>query len=505
MRFPRASGILLHPTSLPGPHGVGELGPAAFAFVDFLEKAGQKLWQILPLGPTGYGNSPYGCYSAFAGNPYLISLELLVEQGLLKGEALEPLTHLPVDRVDFDAMWKLKEPLLQEAFQTFRREGSAEQKQAFRGYCEAPQVASWLEDYALFMALKRVHDGKAWTEWAPELARREPGAIRAVQAQLGEQIWYERFLQFIFDSQWAAVRRYARQKGIEIIGDIPIYISDDSADTWSHPEMFYLNEKGKPTVVAGVPPDYFSKTGQLWGNPLYRWDYAERTGYTWWIHRFRVLFARVDRVRLDHFRGFEAYWEIPAGEETAINGRWVKGPGDRMFKAVERALGVMPIIAEDLGIITPEVEALRDEFNFPGMRILQFAFGGDNLNPYLPHNYCQNSVVYTGTHDNDTLVGWLTAEKPEIIARIQALLGTSETDLRMPLIRAALASVADTCITPLQDLLGLPTGCRMNTPSEKDGNWLWRVEGTALTDALAEELKRLCILFNRTAAAKATE
>lgn len=498
MRFPRANGILVHPTSFPSPHGVGDLGPAAYTFVDFLEKAGQKLWQILPLGPTGYGDSPYGCYSAFAGNPYLISLEKLAAQGLLTEDALKAFETLPTDKVDFGAMWKLKEPLLQQAFQTFRREGTPQLKQAFRGYCEAPQVASWLEDYALFMALKQVHDGKAWQDWSPALAHRDPGAIRMAQEQLAEQIWYQRFLQFVFDSQWAELRRYARSKEIEIIGDIPIYISDDSADTWSHPEMFYLDDSGRTTVVAGVPPDYFSKTGQLWGNPLYRWDYAERTGYTWWIHRFRVLFARVDRVRLDHFRGFEAYWEIPAGQETAINGRWVKGPGARMFAAVKRALGDMPIIAEDLGIITPEVEALRDDFNFPGMKILQFAFGDDARNAYLPHNYTQNSVVYTGTHDNDTLVGWLTAEKPEVLTKIRTWLGTADEDLSWHLIRAAIASVSDTCVIPLQDLLRLPTSARMNTPSSKDGNWHWRYEASALSDKLAEDLKALCQTYNRT-------
>lgn len=555
MQFPRSSGLLLHPTSLPSATGVGELGPAAYAFVDFLEKAGQKLWQVLPLGPTGYGNSPYACYSAFAGNPFLISLDALVQQGLLKKEGLEPLAQLPKDHVDFGKMWEMKEKLLNEAFQTFRREATPSQRQALVSYCEAPLVSLWLEDYALFMALKQAHEGQSWTDWEPVLKQRDPGALRHVQDQLGEQIWFQRFMQWVFDSQWSALRRYAHEKGIKIVGDIPIYVAHDSADVWSQPHMFFLDGEGNSTVVAGVPPDYFSETGQLWGNPLYRWDFAERSGYTWWIHRFRVLFSRVDRVRLDHFRGFEAYWEVPAAEKTAINGRWVKGPGKRMFQAVERALGVMPIIAEDLGIITPEVEALRDTFDFPGMKILQFAFGGDEKNPYLPHNYIPNSVVYTGTHDNDTLVGWLRAEKPEVLEKLWAYVGktpegvpaaepqaapatpekapeaaavpaeapadsakaasdeptekpqsttpqsTTAQSTGHPLawdvIRLAMASVSSLCILPVQDVLELGTDARMNTPSSPEGNWTWRYQEGTLTDALAEKLRALTVRYNR--------
>lgn len=498
MRFPRASGILLHPTSLPGPTGIGELGPAAYRFVDFLARSGQKLWQILPLGPTGYGNSPYGCYSAFAGSPFLISLELLIKQGLLPASCLEAFTTLPTGKVDYSAHWEVKEKLLQQAFQTFRSTASAEQRQSFRGYCEAPHVAAWLEDYALFMALKVAHGGKPWTEWEPALAKRDGRALHQVQERLAESIWFQRFVQWLFDSQWAELRRYAHKKGVEIVGDIPIYVSDDSADVWANPQMFYLDDQGRSTVVAGVPPDYFSKTGQRWGNPLYRWDYCERTQFVWWIQRFRVLFARVDRVRLDHFRGFEAYWEIPAAEKTAINGRWVPGPGPRLFRAVEKSMGVMPIIAEDLGIITPEVESLRDEFSFPGMRILQFAFGGDSKNPYLPHNYVPNAAVYTGTHDNDTLVGWLNAEKPEVIEKVRAYLGVeAQTSLPWHLIRLAQSSVADTCVIPLQDVLELDTTARMNTPSAEEGNWMWRFEEGQLTEAHSTRLLELSVRYSR--------
>lgn len=428
----------------------------------------------------------------------MISIELLIKQGLLPESCLESFAALSTGKVDYSAHWVIKEKLLLQAFQTFRSTASAEQRQSFRGYCEAPHVAAWLEDYALFMALKVAHGGKAWTDWEPALARRDGRAIHQVQERLAESIWFQRFVQWLFDSQWAELRRYAHKKGVEIVGDIPIYVSDDSADVWANPQMFYLDEQGRSTVVAGVPPDYFSKTGQRWGNPLYRWDYCERTQFAWWIQRFRVLFARVDRVRLDHFRGFEAYWEIPASEKTAINGRWVPGPGPRLFRAIEKAMGVMPIIAEDLGIITPEVESLRDEFSFPGMRILQFAFGGDGKNPYLPHNYVPNSAVYTGTHDNDTLVGWLQAEKPEVLAKVRAYLGLDETaSLPWHLIRLAQSSVADTCIIPLQDILELDTTARMNTPSAEEGNWLWRLEEGQLTEAHGQRLLELSVRYAR--------
>ncbi len=498
MRFPRASGILLHPTSLPGPMGIGDLGPQAFRFVDFLADAGQSLWQVLPLGPTGYGNSPYACYSAFAGNPLLLSLERLVEDGLLSASDLELASPFPTESVDFDAVALFKDRLLNQAFQTFRREAGSAQRQAFVAWCEAPLARNWLEDYALFAALKRNQGGKPWLEWEGGLVDRNPSALHHASQALGEAIWFQRFLQWQFDVQWGAIRRYAHQKGIEIIGDIPIYVADDSADVWAHRELFHLDEAGRKKVVAGVPPDYFSETGQLWGNPLYRWDQADHTGYAWWLTRFQVLLAQVDRIRVDHFRGFDAYWEIPAGEKTAVRGRWVPGPGPRLFQAMEQSLGVLPILAEDLGIITPEVEALRDRFQFPGMKILQFAFGDTARNPYLPHNYDKNCVVYTGTHDNDTTRGWFDAMTDEAKKNIALYLELKPDDnVVWELIRAAQASVADTCILPLQDVLELPSGARMNTPSEPDGNWHWRFQDGDMTAALATRLRSMAELYGR--------
>lgn len=517
MRFPRSSGILLHITSLPGPTGIGDMGPGARAFVDFLASAGQSLWQILPLGPTGYGNSPYGSWSAFAGNPNFISLESLVEDGLLEPSELEVFRTLPTDKVDFASLEPLRDGLLRKAFARFSAQAGPRMRHAFRSYCEMPQVKGWLEDVALFAALKRAHENRPWTEWEPPLVMREPHALRLVRERLADELWYQRFLQWVFDTQWAALRRYAHSKGVEIVGDIPIYVADDSVDVWANPELFYLDGQGLRTVVAGVPPDYFSKTGQLWGNPLYRWDRMRDTGFSWWIHRFEVLFLRCDRLRVDHFRGFEAYWEVPSHEKTAIHGRWVPGPGERLFQAVERRLGNLPIIAEDLGIITPEVEALRDACGFPGMKILQFAFGSGAKNPYLPHNYTPSSVVYTGTHDNDTTPGWLASLDAEGLAAVQTYLGAPTrtgaasaadvsggdvarkggVELLWPIIRLAQSSVADTCILPLQDVLELGTEARMNVPAEKDGNWEWRVALDALTPALAEKLLALAVTYNR--------
>jgi 4-alpha-glucanotransferase len=497
MRFPRASGVLLHPTSFPGPTGIGELGPEAYRFLDFLAAAGQSLWQVLPLGPTGYGGAPYSCYSAFAGNPLMISLEQLVSDGLLEPADLEPGRALPKDRVDFGAVETFKDQVLEKAFQTFRVKASPQERAAFRSWCEAPDTAAWLEDYALFMALKRTRGGKPWHEWEPGLAFRDPATLRKVIAGLEEGIWYQRFLQWQFERQWAALRRYAHGHGIEIVGDIPIYVTDDSADVWSNPELFYLDERGRMTAVAGVPPDYFSKTGQLWGNPLYRWDRMERTGYSWWIARLKWLLGHVDRIRLDHFRGFEAYWEVPAGEETAVNGRWAPGPGAKLFQAVRRALGTLPILAEDLGVITPEVEELRDTFEFPGMKILQFAFGSGATNAYLPHNYHSNAVVYTGTHDNDTTLSWFSQLEPSLQDEVNAYCGSSGGSVVQDLVRVALGSVADTCIVPLQDLLELGGEARMNTPGVPAGNWGWRYQEGVLTGALSARVRRMAELYGR--------
>ena len=404
----RAAGVLLHPTSLPGPHGIGELGHEATAFLDFLEQTGQALWQVLPLGPTGYGDSPYQCFSAFAGNPLLVSLDRLREEGLLAASDLKKRPEFPAGEVDFGPVIEFKQPLLAKAFAAFEKKASPKRREALEAFTN--EQAAWLHDFALFMALKRANGGAAWSSWDRALVNRDAEALERARRELGREVREVAFEQWLFFEQWAEVRRQARERGIRILGDIPIFVAQDSADVWAHPEIFHLAADGRPSLQAGVPPDYFSATGQLWGNPLYRWDALARTGYAWWIERFRAVLALVDTVRLDHFRGFEAYWEVPGDAETAVDGRWVKGPGVAFFEALQAALGPLPIVAEDLGVITPEVEALRDRYGFPGMAILQFAFGTDaQANDFLPHNYSRNKVVYTGTHDNDTVVGWWTA------------------------------------------------------------------------------------------------
>ncbi len=472
--MPRSSGILLHPTSLPGPHGIGDLGPAAFRFADWLSAAGQKLWQVLPLGPTGYGESPYQLFSAFAGNPLLLSLDLL---GIH-----EPAPPFPATHVDFERVIPWKTAMLRRAFEAFHPD---DEFAAFHR-----QHAAWLEPFVHFMALKHAHGGTSWTEWDPRLAP-DP-----------REKQYHRFLQFHFFRQWNALREHCTRLGIRFLGDVPIYVSHDSADAWSHPDLFRFD------AVSGVPPDYFSATGQLWGNPLYRWDRMAGDGYAWWIDRMRATLSRFDVVRMDHFRGFEAFWEVPAGETTAVRGHWVQGPGADLFRALTAALGPLPILAENLGVITPEVEAIREQFAFPGMAVLQFAFGNDPQAPtFLPHNYVRNLFAYTGTHDNDTVVGWwqskggdstrtpadVQAEK----ARARAYLDTDGNEIHWKMIRTILASVADSVIFPLQDVLGLGTEARMNTPSTPSGNWRWRVTGEALTPSCAGRLSTLTALYGR--------
>ncbi len=497
MQFPRAGGVLLHPSSLPGPYGIGDLGPAARRFLDFLERAGMQLWQVLPLGPPGAGASPYAGFSAFAGNPYLIAVEPLLEKGWLHPEDVEPLTSLPADTVAYDELFTRKDQVLRTAFARFGERGTDQDREAFWAFCQHPDVSSWLEDYALFMAIKVDQGNRPWIEWPAELARREPAAMRRTVARLEDELWYQRFLQWTFEDQWQALKAYAHARGIEIIGDIPIYVADDSADVWSHPELFHLDEAGNRTVVAGVPPDYFSKTGQLWGNPLYRWDVLERTGFQWWIDRVRVTLSRVDRVRIDHFRGFAAYWAIPAGEETAVGGRWIPGPGHALFEALEARLGSLPIIAEDLGIITPDVERLREDFGFPGMKVLQFAFGGGADNAYLPHNYERNCVVFTGTHDNDTTRGWLDAVEETVLRAVLDYVGEGSESLVWRLIRLAMASVAAQCIVPMQDFLELGTEARMNVPGTTEGNWRWRMAEDAATPELAARIRKLAVTYGR--------
>lgn len=495
MRFPRCSGILLHPTSLPGRYGIGDLGPQAYSFADFLQETGQGIWQVLPLGPTGYGDSPYQCFSAFAGNPLLISPDLLVEEGVLSAADVADVPNFVTGAVDYGPVIKYKASLLHRAFANWQRAGNAAQDSAFTGFCESKH--SWLDDYALFMALKDAHEGAIWSTWERDIATRQPQAMARWSQTLAEQIVSHKFLQYQFYKQWAALKGYAAERGIRIVGDIPIFVARDSADVWSHPELYYLDEQGNPTVVAGVPPDYFSETGQLWGNPLYRWERMARSGYAWWIERFRATLELVDIVRVDHFRGFEGYWEVPATEETAVRGRWVKGPGADLFVAVENALGKLPIIAEDLGVITPAVEELRDRFEFPGMRILQFGFASDANDPFLPHNYIPNCVVYTGTHDNDTILGWFDTAPEKEREAVLAYFGTDGHDLPWDFIRWLFASVADTAIVPLQEVLSLGTEARMNYPSRLGGNWSWRFQPGSLTPAIRSRLHKLTEIYGR--------
>ncbi len=503
MSFPRASGILLHPTSLPSSYGIGDLGKSAYEFVDFLKKSGQKLWQILPLGPTGYEHSPYTMnFSAFAGNPLMICLQELVKEGLLAGDELTPIEDDNPQRVNFDRVIPHKTKYLQLAYQRFQESLSSKPNPEFEQFCQ--EQSSWLDDYVLFMALLEANNQKPWSAWEKEIARREPNAMKAAREEFEDATSYHKFLQFYFFRQWKHLREYANSKGIQIVGDISIYVCHNSADVWANPEIFQLDSQTlEPAYIAGVPPDYFSATGQLWGNPVYDWDKLKETNFAWWIERFRATLLYVDIVRIDHFRGFEAYWRVPAGEETAINGEWVKSPGEEFFETLKANLGSLPVMAEDLGIITPEVEALRDGFDFPGMRILQFAFGGDSNNAYLPHNYIHNAVVYPGTHDNETTLGWWKSrENNQEKQHVAKYLGYDSPEdikeINWEFIRLSLASVADLAILPLQDILGLDNSGRMNDPSVNAGNWRWRYTSSELlTDELSQRLLAMNQLYSR--------
>ena len=506
MSFPRASGILLHPTSLPGRFGIGDLGPEAYRFADFLVAGGQSLWQVLPLGPTGYGDSPYACYSAFAGNTLLVSPERLFEKGLLARSDLDEYPSMPSGPIDFARVHELKDDLLNKAFARYQRSTDTEFRSAFETFAE--QNTSWLNDYALFRALKTAHGGRSWHEWDRPLIRRESDALARARINLHDQIEAHKFFQFLFFQQWFDLKAYCNSRGISLIGDIPIFVAQDSADVWTNPDQFKLDEDGRPVVVAGVPPDYFSATGQYWGNPLYNWDRMLADGFKWWIERVRASLQTVDIARIDHFRGFAACWEIPGGDSTAERGRWVEAPGRQLFTAIRNALGDLPIIAEDLGVITPDVERLRDGFGFPGMRILQFGFSSDTKNIDLPHNYHRNVAVYTGTHDNDTTVGWFNsvagAGSTRTAEQISAertfclkYLNTEGSEIHWDLIRAVLQSVADTAVVPLQDLLGLGNEARMNLPNSTTGNWTWRYESIALTRDHADRLRALTETYGR--------
>ena len=493
MKFNRSAGILLHPTSLTGPYGIGDLGPTAFEWLDWLAESGCKLWQVLPLGPTSYGDSPYQCFSAFAGNPYMISPDILLEQGLLKQEDLADMPAWDDQRVDFGRLYLWKPALLERAFQHFSS-ATGPVKAEFDSFCA--ENAGWLDDYALFMAIKETYDGGAWDLWPKALRLRETTAMQEARRTLAGLVVRFSFYQFLFFRQWKNVLEYAHEKGVRIIGDIPIFVAFDSSDVWAHPDLFYLDKDGNPTVVAGVPPDYFSPTGQLWGNPLYKWEVHKASGYAWWLERIRATLKLVDILRIDHFRGFAGYWEIPAGKPTAEIGCWVPGPAADFFNAVQANLGSLPILAEDLGVITPDVVALREQFDLPGMKILQFAFSGPD-NPFLPHSYPKNCAVYTGTHDNDTTRGWYerAPETEKDFARRYLQIDGSQ--IAWDLIQHAWNSVAVFSLAPLQDFLELGTAARMNYPSKLGGNWEWRMNGEALSDGLQKRIKEMNWLYQR--------
>ncbi len=502
----RASGILLHPTSLPGEFGIGDLGAEAFKFVDFLVRTKQTYWQILPLGPTGYGDSPYQCFSAFAGNTSLISPLALVDDGFVTSEQLESRPQFPSHKVDYGAVYDWKNHILPLAFEGLVHITSVDLRGKFETFIQENE--SWLDDYALYRAVKTSQGQRPWFEWDEPLKFRHENALAEISEKLYAEILAEKFYQFLFFRQWHSVKDYANRSGVMIVGDVPIFIALDSADVWCHQDQFKLNDDGSPKAVAGVPPDYFSQTGQLWGNPIYDWDAMQSDGFRWWIDRVRATLKTVDAVRIDHFRGFAAAWEVPGGDATAENGRWVDVPGKELFTALKNAIGDLPFWAEDLGVITPDVEELRDGFEFPGMRILQFAFGGDPKNHDLPHNYINNCVAYTGTHDNDTTVGWWhsqagagsTRDASDISREhdfCMKYLATDGSEIHWDFVRAVWSSVAQTAIAPLQDLLGLGTEGRMNLPASTSGNWHWRFQDGDLNDEIAARLKELTEVYGR--------
>jgi 4-alpha-glucanotransferase len=494
----RKSGILLHITSLPSPFGIGDMGPEAYRFADFLAEAKQSFWQILPLNPTEriYGNSSYHSIAAFAGNPLLISPELLVQAGLLTTADCEPLPNGPIGRVDYDIVVPYKENLFNTGYDRFIKTQAHDE---YKRFCS--ENAHWLEDFALFVALKGHFNGKAWSAWPPEVRDRQPEALQILKEKLYDTIEQEKFLQYLFFRQWFALKGYCNEKGVQIIGDMPIYVDYDSADAWTHPTIFKLNAERQPEAVAGVPPDYFSATGQLWGNPVYQWDTLKQRGFDWWIQRMGHTLNLFDVVRIDHFRGLVAYWEVPAGEKTAIHGQWVEAPAYDFFDALRSQFPSLPVIAEDLGVITPDVREVMHHFGLPGMKVLLFAFGEDNpMHPYLPHTYEKNAVVYTGTHDNNTVKGWFEGEaKPADKKRLFRYLGRkiSAQDTPWALIRLAMMSVANLAIIPMQDILGLGEEARMNLPATGEGNWEWHLAPGQLPSALTEKLRTMTQIYGR--------
>jgi 4-alpha-glucanotransferase len=495
MRFKRSSGILLHPTSFQGPYGIGDIGSAALRWIDFLSNAGCGLWQVLPIGPTGYADSPYQCFSSFAGNPLLISPEALLKDDLLHPDDLYDHPVFPDDHVDFGALipWKLS--LLDRSFNRYQHNKSSKLNAELDEF-RASQ-SSWLEDFALFMALKEAHQGAPWPSWEKPLRQRQPEALAEARHQYTSAIQRQIYRQFLFYRQWLKLRDYAHNKGILIIGDIPIFVAHDSADVWVNPHLFFMDNTGMPTVVAGVPPDYFSPTGQLWGNPLYRWEEHAKTGYSWWLKRIKATLALVDIIRIDHFRGFAGYWEVPGKAKTAEIGCWTPGPGKDFFHTIRQSLGDLPIIAEDLGVITPDVVDIRDTFGLPGMKIMQFAFDSTPEDPFLPHNYPVNCVVYTGTHDNDTAKGWYQRVSETEKATYRDYMNRDGSQVSWDLIRGIWSSVAVFCLAPMQDFLNLGNEARMNYPGNPSGNWMWRMADNSLTHELQDKIKQLNYLYSR--------
>lgn len=495
MKFKRSSGILLHPTSLPGSYGIGDIGSAAHRWIDFLAAAGCGLWQVLPIGPTGYADSPYQCFSSFAGNPFLISPDTLLKEDLLHPDDLYDHPHFPEDHVDYGSVIPWKLGLLDRSFIRFQHSRSKQLSVELEEFKH--QNSSWLDDFALFMALKEDHGGAPWPTWEKPLRTREPQALSKAVERLDVAVQRQVYRQFLFYRQWGKLVEHAHTNHIQLIGDIPIFVAHDSADVWSHPDLFFLDDTGMPTVVAGVPPDYFAPTGQLWGNPLYRWDVHASSGYAWWLERIQSTLRLVDIIRIDHFRGFSGYWEVSGKAKTAEIGCWVPGPGKDFFRSILQQLGDLPIIAEDLGLITPDVEEMRDAFELPGMKILQFAFDSTPADPFLPHNYPINCVAYTGTHDNDTVRGWYARVPEKERTFYQQYLERDGTQVTWDLIRGVWSSVAVFGLAPLQDFLELGNEARMNYPGNPSGNWTWRMPKNAQTPQLQTRIKELNYLYSR--------
>jgi len=497
MRFERSAGILLHPTSLPGNFGIGDLGKEAYKFIDFLEAAGQKLWQVFPLGPTGYGDSPYQCFSAFAGNPLLVSPEKLLEENLISQSDLNNAPKSNPHKIDFGEILDYKKSLLKKAYSNFKNNSNG-LEESFNSFCKENE--EWLDDFSFFMAAKEFHGGGLWTEWDKGLVLRDNNSLVEWKHKLSDDINYHKFVQYQFFIQWGNLKKYVNEKGIKIIGDMPIFIAYDSADLWANKSIFTVDKEGNLETVAGVPPDYFSATGQLWGNPLYRWNEMEKDDFFWWRQRISNMLNFVDIIRIDHFRGFEAYWEIPGKAKTAVKGKWVKAPGEKLFNTLKKYLGELPILAEDLGVITKPVEALRDKFGFPGMKILQFAFGTGMETKFLPHNFISNCVVYTGSHDNDTTRAYFEKEKKaknDIYTHVQKYLDYYGEDIAQKLIRTAYASAANIVIVPMQDVLNLGGEARMNFPGKLGGNWTWRFTWDQVPVFIANAYKELTELYER--------